>query len=205
MRFFSRQEKETIPLRLIVGLGNPGKEYALTRHNMGFLVVQRLAEQFRLKFHRQASCQGMVAENRKSESPFLLLLPLTFMNHSGIAVKKILNTHSVGQEHILVVCDDWNLDFGQLRIRRQGSAGGHHGLESIIERVGSNQFPRLRVGIGAPFRNKTATDYVLAEMTSREQDELDEVLNAAADCCQAWLTQEFAKVMNQFNKRMGDE
>lgn len=190
---------------MIVGLGNPGREYEKTRHNLGFLAVKHIAGHLGLKFRLNRSCQAMLTEGWISGIRVFFLLPMTFMNHSGISVKYFLAAHPVALQNTLVVCDDFNLDFGQLRIRRQGTDGGHHGLASIVEQARSTRFPRLRLGIGAPEDGQDRVGFVLEAFSNREQRDLPEVLEAAEKCCLAWVTQDFAKVMNQFNKRKGNE
>ena len=192
-------------LKLIVGLGNPGKNYENTRHNLGFLVAKHFAEQHHLKFRSSSRCKGLVAEGLVADVNVCLLLPLTFMNNSGVAVKEIAAKKGIALENIFIVCDDFNLGFGQLRIRRQGSDGGHNGLSSVLYHLGENTFPRLRLGIGAPPDGEDAADFVLQKFTRNESKQLDPFIEEAADCCLVWLTQEMEKVMSQFNKRKEDE
>lgn len=191
-------------LRLIVGLGNPGKKYDMTRHNLGFVVVKRLAQQYHLKIKPSSLCKGNLAEGEILGKPCCLLFPLTYMNNSGIAVKSIVEKKEVAFQDILVVCDDFNLDFGQLRIRRDGSDGGHNGLSSVIYHLNSSDFVRLRVGIGVLKGSKDPVDFVLEEFTKKEGEQLSPSIQEAVDCCLAWLTQDMEKVMCQFNKRKGN-
>ena len=198
--------------RLIVGLGNPGKEYEYTRHNLGFLVLRRFAEQEGLKWQTHAFCQAVYSKGIMQGQPFFLFLPQTFMNNSGIAVKQIVKEKDLGQSDILVVCDDFNLELGQMRFRKEGSAGGHNGLDSIIQHLGVQDFPRLRVGIGqrklihpdksvVSFSGDNVVDFVLEKFSPREREPLSRVVEAATDCCRAWLTQDVNKVMSMFNSR----
>ena len=187
--------------KLIVGLGNPGEKYEKTRHNVGFLVVTELARRHGVKFSRNTSCQGWTAQTKQGEQVYDILLPLTYMNHSGLAVKRLAEARTIAPADILVVCDDFNLDFGFLRLRQNGSDGGHNGLSSIIAELGTRDFPRLRVGIGTPPAGQDAADYVLKEFLARESKSLAPVLAEAADCCDAWLIQDINQVMSQFNRR----
>ena len=166
--------------RLIIGLGNPGTKYTYTRHNIGFLTIQHFARQKRLKFSSDPVCRGLSAEG-------------------------ILEDHEITLQDVLVVCDDFNLDFGQLRIRRQGTDGGHNGLASIIEHLGSEEFGRLRIGIGAPPEKQDPADFVLEEFDKKEKKYIESMVDEAACCCAAWVTQDMEKVMSQFNKRKENE
>ncbi len=189
--------------RLIVGLGNPGKEYEYTRHNLGFLAVQAFAEQENLKWESNPYCKGDVTRGELDNQKFFLLLPYTFMNNSGIAVKHLVKEKDIALENILVVCDDLHVEFGQLRLRTQGSAGGHNGLTSIIHHLNSNNFSRLRVGIGhgKPIDRDKMVDFVLGEFSSSEKKKIAVIADNAANCCRAWLTQDIKDVMNAFNEK----
>ena len=185
--------------RLIVGLGNPGEEYRYTRHNLGFLIIEYLASREKLRFRASRSNRGLVAAGPAAEVTCRLLLPMTFVNRSGESVKALVEEKEIALENILVVCDDLNLFFGEVRLRRQGSAGGHNGLKSITEFLGSNDFARLRVGIGAPASKAQAVDFVLGEFNRSEKKALDEVIPKAYECCMAWLTQGIEKAMRLYN------
>ena len=155
--------------RLIVGLGNPGKEYQYTRHNLGFLTVQHLARQHRLRFKRSRICQGLVAEGKIAKRLCYLLSPLTYMNRSGVAIKSFIAKRDVVVKDVLVICDDFQLDFGQLRLRSRGGDGGHNGLSSVIEHLATRDFTRLRIGIGRPINKEDTSDFVLTEFTPKEK------------------------------------
>lgn len=191
--------------RLIIGLGNPGESYRRTRHNFGFLVVDEIARRQRLQFESKAWCQAQMAEGDVDGVGFVLVKPSTFMNNSGVAVKKIVGRRAVDPGGMLVVCDDLNLELGQMRVRAQGSDGGHHGLVSIMEQLATREFPRLRLGIGKPVVVDETVDYVLGRFSSDEQKEVDLVVARAADCCLAWVTGDMSQVMSQFNKRNENE
>lgn len=130
---------------LVVGLGNPGSEYAGTRHNAGFMVVQRLGQRWNLKFDRRA-CSSRLAETRRGRTKIILALPQTFMNQSGLAVQSLLSTYKVKPENLLIIYDDLDLPLGEIRIRPQGSPGSHKGMKSIVETLGTTLFPRVRLG-----------------------------------------------------------
>jgi PTH1 family peptidyl-tRNA hydrolase len=192
-------------LRLIVGLGNPGPDYEYTRHNLGFLVVQYLCQKHHLKLRRSFLCRGWMASGSLLGQECVFLLPMTFMNHSGVAVKKVLAAKKISLENMLVVCDDFNLEFGEVRLRRQGSSGGHHGLSSIIEQLGASDFPRLRLGIGSPKGRQDTVDFVLEEFSQGDKKQLGAFIEEAAGCCEIWLTANIDKAMSQFNKRERNE
>ena len=186
-------------MRLIVGLGNPGKDYEYTRHNLGFLVVQRLAEKLKLKFSLSSLTKGMVAEGIVKEDNICLLAPLTYMNNSGIAIKHLVSKKDLSPEDILVVCDDFHLDFQQIRVRAKGSDGGHNGLSSVIQHLGTEQFARLRMGIGYPPGKKDTVDYVLEEFKKAERSCLDSFIDEAVSCCFLWLQEGINAAMDQHN------
>ena len=187
-------------VKLIVGLGNPGKEYEYTRHNVGYLVVQRLAQQHRLPFRKNTAMKALVAGGNIESQECLCALPLTFMNHSGDAVKRLVEKENIPMEDLLVICDDFNLGFGVLRLRARGSSGGHNGLASISESL-EPAFPRLRIGVGSPKAKDDAAEYVLGEFSTVEKRQLPEIIASAVECCTAWLTGPMENVMSQFNKR----
>lgn len=188
-------------MRLIVGLGNPGREYEYTRHNLGFLSVERLAEGQGLKFTHRSLLNSLEACGEIEGQPCVLLKPLTHMNRSGVAVKKALAHHGIELQGLLVVSDDLNLNFGQIRLRRRGSEGGHNGLLSIIEHLNTREFARLRLGIGAPHSAAATVDYVLTEFNVNEKRELEPFLEAAVRCMRVWLKDGITEAMTQFNKR----
>lgn len=183
------------PIRLLVGLGNPGREYRETRHNVGFMIVDRIAAAARADFTTQKSWRADVA---KAGSTFLCK-PLTYMNLSGEAVRAISDFYKIAPSETLVVFDDMALPLGKLRIRESGSAGGHNGLRSIIEHLGTQAVPRLRFGIGDKLHPGGATSHVLGRFSLEEKEALDESLAraiAAIDCAQ---TRGLAAAMNAFN------
>ena len=196
--------KVLVEQKLIIGLGNPGSEYEHTRHNIGFLIVRKLAEEYQVKFSQRSFLQGWVATAAIQDNKCCFFLPMTYMNNSGSAVKRFLDQKEILLENILVVCDDIHLNFRQLRLRAKGSPGGHNGLKSIIEHLGNDNFARLRLGIGSPVGNKDMVDFVLEEFTPKEKKELSVFIERGVECCAAWLTLGVHKAMNQFNKREKD-
>ena len=187
--------------RLIVGLGNPGEEYQTTRHNLGFLVVEQLVKEFKVKFQKSSFTKALIAEIENRGSKIIFCLPLTYMNQSGFAVKDVVDQRQVHLKDILVICDDMNLDFGQLRLRSKGSDGGHNGVSSIIEHLGTDQFPRLRLGIGQAPQGKDSAQYVLEELTSKEKKQLPGFVLEASECVNVWLNQGVHQAMDRYNQR----
>lgn len=184
--------------RIIAGLGNPGKEYARTRHNVGFMVVDRLAEAHGLKFSRMMS-RGVVALGEIAGAKVALVKPQTFMNVSGESIGPIAKFYKAPPEDLLVVYDELDLPEGLLRMRPKGGAGGHNGMKSIISRVGSSDFPRLRVGLGRPPGRMDPAAYVLQDFTSAERAAMDEALDKAVAGIQRWLTDGIDAAMNLVN------
>ena len=188
-------------MRLIVGLGNPEPCYATTRHNFGFLVVQALAEENKAKWRKASAAQALISRIALDDMECSLVLPLTYMNDSGLAVKKIAAKSGAAPEDILVVYDDMDLKFGDMRIRPSGSAGGHNGIKSIIEHLGLQNFPRLRLGVGKPKPGGDSADYVLSDFTPGELKQLPDFINKALSCVHLWGTEGVEEAMNRFNKR----
>ncbi len=188
-------------MKLIVGLGNPGEQYTYTRHNLGFLVLEALAQECKIKLRNTAGVQGFTASADIDSTNCSLLMPTTFMNVSGVSVKALAAKKGIKPSDILIVCDDLTLPFGQMRIRPSGSAGGHNGLKSIIEHLGSNEFARLRLGIGKPKVGMETVDYVLANFTAGEKKSLPDFINQALCCVHSWVGQGVGQAMNQFNKK----
>jgi peptidyl-tRNA hydrolase, PTH1 family len=184
-------------VKVVVGLGNPGTPYAGTRHNVGWLVMDRLAEQAGWTGKGRQRDASNVVMGRFRSLDLTLVKPLTYMNDSGRAVRKVLAREHAPLGDLLVVADDFTLPFGKLRFREGGGPGGHNGLRSIIEELGTEKFSRLRVGIGEP--DRTATDHVLSKFAPDEQQRLDELLDAAAEAVEAWARDGTSKAANRFN------
>lgn len=187
-------------MKLIVGLGNPGPNYAATRHNVGFMTVDRLAEAARFgPFARKFEAD--IAEGREGDVKVLLAKPQTFMNLSGRSVRQILDFYQIEVPNLLVVCDDVNLPLGQLRIRREGSAGGHNGLKDIQRHLVAQNYARLRLGVGGPGVDQDLADHVLARFRPTEKAAVEELVANAADAVVCWLTKGLEAAMNQYNPR----
>ena len=183
--------------KVIIGLGNPGDQYRETRHNIGWMVLDRLADRAGWSGRGRTRDAASIVQGRYQGVDMVLAKPLTFMNDSGIAVRKILARERAPLTEMLVVSDDFSLPFGKLRFREGGSAGGHNGLRSIIGELGNEQFARLRVGIGDPGRN--SVDHVLSKFHPSERKRLDELLDAAADAVEAWTREGTSRAANRFN------
>ena len=184
-------------MKVVVGLGNPGRQYAETRHNIGWMVVDRLAERARWSDRPARGSAAAIVSGRYHGLDLALVKPHTFMNLSGSAVRKALVRFRAPLEDLLVVVDDFALPFGRLRFREAGSSGGHNGLESIIDELHSDRFARLRVGIGEP--GGTAVDHVLSRFSAEERRSLDEILDAAADAVEDWARLGTNKAATRWN------
>jgi PTH1 family peptidyl-tRNA hydrolase len=186
-------------MKLVVGLGNPGAKYRMTRHNAGYMVLAELANRFpnstaKSKFH------GDAVDIRDSRGETVVLLaPTTFMNNSGLSVGEAARFYKIVNEDILVVCDDLNLPFSKLRMRGDGSSGGQKGLADILRVLGTDKIPRLRVGIGQQPGQMDAADYVLMNFTEKERPEMEVTVKIAADAVMNWIENGIADAMNKFN------
>lgn len=185
-------------MKIIVGLGNPGRKYAGTRHNVGFEVVADLVRRLRLGAPK-ARFQGECIEGRWGKESLLLLCPTTLMNLSGRSVSAAVAFYQVPPEDLLVICDDFHLPLGKLRFRSKGSAGGQKGLADIIRALGTESIPRLRVGIGVPPEGWDAADFVLSRFRSDEQDTMTESFGRAAEGILEWVANGLERSMNRFN------
>jgi len=188
--------------KLIVGLGNPGREYAATAHNLGFLVVDRLAERNRIKVGRK-DCMAEVGQGSMGGTKVLLAKPQTFMNASGPSVKGLMVKYEIAEQDLILVYDELDLPWGSLRIRPNGSAGGHRGVASVIGSLGSQGFPRVRLGIHGGRRERDGAKIVLAEMKRAQKEELDELLDYASRAVESIITEGVEKAMAVFNRRAG--
>jgi PTH1 family peptidyl-tRNA hydrolase len=190
-------------MHVIVGLGNPGKQYHGTRHNVGFAVIDGLAcspraERFQSRF------QAQVAELLEGEHKVLLVKPETFMNLSGRCVRQILDFYQLPLEQLLVICDDVNLPLGRLRIRARGTHGGHNGLRDIQNHLGTTEYPRLRIGVGGAEKGELV-DHVLSRFRPSEKPLIDESIALAVQAASVWIQQGIDVCMNQFNASSAKE
>lgn len=195
---------KVLNMYIIVGLGNPTREYQATRHNVGWDAITRLSDDYRipldLKKHKALCGKGMI-EGEK----VVLAQPLTYMNLSGESVRELMDFYKVTPEEILVIYDDISLDVGQLRIRKQGSAGGHNGIKSIIAHLGTDAFPRIKVGVGDKPKGWDLADYVLSRFKEEEQPAIREALKDTSDACRMIITSGIDAAMNQYNKKKREE
>jgi len=173
-------------LKMVVGLGNPGSKYSGTRHNIGFMALERMASSAGFTFRQQTKLHGLAAETGVGDQRLRLLMPQTYMNDSGLSIRAALDWYGFSPEQLLVLVDDMDIPLGRLRLRAQGGAGGHNGLRSTIQHLGSQVFPRLRIGIGAPAENpeerraKTVS-HVLGSFSQSEQTSVDAVLDGVLE------------------------
>jgi PTH1 family peptidyl-tRNA hydrolase len=184
---------------LIVGLGNPGADYAKTRHNAGFLFVEKLAAQWKCDWANERKFVARVAKAERCGKKILLCEPQTFMNLSGEAVGVLVDFYQVPLKNVLVAVDDADLPFGEIRLRPGGGSGGHHGLESVAQHLGSKEYARLRIGIGRKDGAREITNFVLGKFESSESATLEKVLNRAAGQIECWLNDGLPKAMSLFN------
>jgi PTH1 family peptidyl-tRNA hydrolase len=187
------------PLHLIVGMGNPGAEYAKTRHNAGFLLVEKLAAQWKTDWTNERKFEARMAKAGRNGKRILLCEPQTFMNLSGETVGVLVNFYQLSLKQVLVAVDDADLPLGEIRLRASGSSGGHHGLESIEQHLASRQFARLRIGIGRQDGAREITNFVLGKFDQAESAVLEKVLGRAADQMECWLADGIEKAMSLFN------
>lgn len=184
---------------LVVGLGNPGARFESTRHNMGFLAVDRLAEQEKLRFNK-LRFKAWTAEWKLGEEKILVMKPQTYMNLSGESVGEAARFYKVPADHVLVISDDVSLPVGKLRIRKSGSAGGHNGLKNIIQHLGTDAFPRIKVGVGMPDHpDHEMIDWVIGKPQGEEAKTLRAALDRAADAALSVIDEGPDRAMNRFN------
>ena len=185
-------------MKLVVGLGNPGKQYRETRHNIGYMILAELALRV-APFQSKVRFQGEIVELKIGGEQVLLLSPTTFMNRSGLSVSEAVRFYKLPLESLLVICDDMNLPFGKLRMRTSGSSGGQKGLADIVQKLGSEEFCRLRFGIDRPFGPIGNSDYVLGKFFPDEQKKLPDLRIHAANAVECWVKNGPQETMNQYN------
>jgi len=194
-------------LRVVLGIGNPGVKYVDTRHNAGFIVIDRFVEQHKLKYEPSKSdyhfCLGKVKDN-----DFIIVRPSTYVNNSGFAALDVLEKHDIEIDQLLVIVDDININTGQIRVRKSGGSGGHNGLESIIYHLQSENFPRIRFGIGNDFEEGYQADYVLSKFTNKEFDELKDNFKFSVELTEKFIEggnklmfDHFSKFSNKINQK----
>ncbi|NLP34533.1 MAG: aminoacyl-tRNA hydrolase [Clostridiales bacterium] len=187
-------------MRIIIGLGNPTKKYQATRHNIGWDAITRISDDYRIpldfKKHK-AICGSGYIEGEK----VILAQPITYMNLSGESVRELVDYYKVSPEDIIVIYDDISLDVGQLRIRKKGSAGGHNGIKSIINHLGTMDFPRIKIGVGDKPIDWDLADYVLSRFHDEEEEQIREALKDASNACKMMITSGIEEAMNVYNRK----
>ena len=173
-------------MKLVVGLGNPGKEYLRTRHNLGHLTINTLASKLNVELKRNRALKSEIGRYDRNHA--LLAKPLTFVNLSGIAVRKLQSKYDMSLSDILVICDDFSLPLGKTRLRMKGSSGGHKGLQSIIDELKAQDFPRLRLGIGPLPLNCDPKEFVLSEFLSEEKETVEEMISEAVEIVKKFIS-----------------
>ena len=181
---------------LIVGLGNPGIQYENTRHNIGFKVIDNIAKEYNIEINRQ-KFKGVYGEGFINGEKVILIKPTTYMNLSGESIREVVDFYKLTCEDIVVIYDDISLDVGRLRIREKGSAGGHNGIKSIIAHLGTDVFPRIKVGVGQP--NVDLVNYVLGKFTDEEMEVLSESIDASTKAVSEIIKDDVNTAMNKFN------
>lgn len=185
-------------MKMMIGLGNPGKKYEKTRHNVGFMVIDELAKKYGVELN-QTKFHALYTIAHTPKGKVLLVKPYTYMNLSGEAIVPLMNYFDVDPEDIVVIYDDLDLGTGKLRLRQRGSAGGHNGIKSLIQHLGSQNFNRIRIGVSRPPAGMKVPDYVLADFRTEELSAIDEAIQKSADACERFLEKPFLEVMNEFN------
>ncbi len=187
-------------MKLIAGLGNPGRDYAGTRHNIGFGVITRISDQYNIplnsKEHKAVCGKGFIGGEK-----VILAQPQTYMNLSGESVRSIADYYKIEPEDIIIAFDDIDLEVGQLRVRRKGSAGGHNGIKSIIQHLGTNEFPRVKVGVGAKPEGGDLVRHVLGRFSREEEKAMGEVLDLAVEAVELIVTEGVDAAMNRYNAK----
>ncbi|OIJ20521.1 aminoacyl-tRNA hydrolase [Anaerobacillus alkalidiazotrophicus] len=185
-------------MKLIVGLGNPGKKYEDTRHNVGFHVIDQCAKNLNITLN-QEKWKGLFGYETIGGEKVFLLKPLTYMNLSGEAVRPLIDFYKIEIDNVLVVYDDLDLPPGKIRLRQKGGHGGHNGIKSMLAHLGTENFKRIRVGIGRPEPGIAVANYVLSTFPPSEKQDVHESVQHAANACESWLSKDFLNVMNSFN------
>lgn len=186
-------------MKLIVGLGNPGKQYEHTRHNIGFDVIDHLSAHLQISLN-ESKHKGIYGSGYVRGEKVFLLKPLTYMNLSGESVRPLMDYYDIALEDLIVIYDDLDLPVGKIRLRQKGSAGGHNGIKSLIAHLGSQEFNRIRVGVNRPSNGQAISDYVLSRFLKEEQEVIDQVIVKCREACEAALEEPFLQVMNKYNQ-----
>ncbi|PAD03430.1 aminoacyl-tRNA hydrolase [Bacillus velezensis] len=183
---------------VIAGLGNPGRTYENTRHNVGFMAIDELSKEWNIELNK-TKFNGLYGMGFVSGKKVLLVKPLTYMNLSGECLRPLLDYYDADHEDLKVIYDDLDLPTGKIRLRTKGSAGGHNGIKSLIQHLGTPEFDRVRIGIGRPVNGMKVVDYVLGAFTKEEAPHINDAVSKTVKACEASLTKPFLEVMNEFN------
>lgn len=185
-------------MKCIVGLGNPGRKYRKSKHNIGFMVVEELTSRFNTKLLKTKFNARVAVESIAGEK-VMLIQPQTYMNLSGEAIRPLLDYYNASTDDLLVIYDDLDLPTGKIRLRQKGGHGGHNGIRSTIDHLGTKEFKRVRIGVGRPSVSMPVVDYVLEAFTKEQKEDVAAGIERAAEACEAWIDKPFAEVMNDFN------
>ena len=188
-------------LFIIAGLGNPGKEYEKTRHNIGFSTIDKISGKLSINMNK-IKFKGLCGEGRVGQNRLILLKPQTFMNNSGESIRMCLDFYKVPSEKLLIIVDDIDIEFGQLKIKKNGSAGTHNGLKSIINHISTKDFPRIKVGIGYKIDGEDLADFVLSRFTPKEVSHIEKAIEAAADAAIYIIENGIDSAMNTYNNKI---
>ncbi|WFA07743.1 aminoacyl-tRNA hydrolase [Tissierella sp. Yu-01] len=183
---------------VVIGLGNPGKDYTNTRHNAGFDTIDILAKRNNIAINK-IKFKSVYGEGKIGNEKVMLVKPQTFMNNSGICVREIIQFYKVPVENIIIAVDDIDIDFATVRIKMKGSAGSHNGLKSIIYHLQSDQFPRVKIGVGKKYENQDLADFVLSRFSKEERPEIETILLKAAEAIETIIVEDIISAMNKFN------
>lgn len=187
-------------LYIVIGLGNPGKDYANTRHNAGFDTIDILSDRYGIDINK-IKFKAVFGEGRIGSKKVILLKPQTFMNNSGISVREVVDFYKVPVENIIVVVDDIDIDFATVRVKGKGSGGSHNGMKSIIQHIQTDKFPRVKIGVGKKHPNQNLADFVLSRFSKEEQADIDIAYINAADAVETIIKEEINEAMNKFNTK----
>jgi peptidyl-tRNA hydrolase, PTH1 family len=185
-------------MKLIIGLGNPGKQYEKTRHNVGFMMIDKLSSELSIPLDRQ-KFNGIYGIGHISGEKVILLKPLTYMNLSGECIRPLMDFYEINDDEIVVIYDDLDLPVGKIRLRTKGGAGGHNGIKSIILHLATQEFNRIRIGVDRPINGMKITDYVLGKFQEEEEQGIRDAIDRSVNACEKWLSTPFTQVMNEFN------
>lgn len=186
-------------MKYIIGLGNPGKKYKNTRHNVGFMVIDELLKRHQWKLNK-VKFNGKYALEQLNGEKVILLQPQTYMNLSGESIKPLMKYYNIDLDDVLVIYDDLDLPIGKVRLRQKGGHGGHNGVRSTIDHLGTKSFKRIRIGVGRPSNDMAIVDYVLSKFAKDQMEDVQTSIIHAADACEDWIDHPFDDLMNEYNQ-----